>query len=587
MEQVSPDQGLFKPVPPGSEGAALIETLSILKTVNQQFFDQASQLIQELDSSLVQLGTEIHTQENERRQLSTLIEVSKAINSTLDLDEVLNLVIDMFISTSRAERGFLMLRETDSGQLVFKVARNMDRETIAGPAFEISRSIVDRVATDGSPILTTNASADPRFRAQASVISYSLRSILCVPLIVKGQTSGVVYVDNRIRTGIFSQKELEFLVALANQAAIAIENARLFASLKQKVMEITEMKNYMEHTFASIASGVVTVDAKGTVTTFNRAAERIFRFSAGEVIGRPYQVVLGALHENQLSGYIARLTGDETDQITCDIEPYLPTRGQVSLILRLSTLRNAAGEPIGVAIVIDDLTERKRLEAERLIQEQEKRRIKELFARYVAPTVVERLLSDPKRIALGGERHLVTVLFADIRGFTALAELMPAERLVVLLNGYLSLAARAVLKYEGTLDKFLGDAAMGVFNAPLPQPDHALLAAKAALTLREEITAYHESLPEEYRLGFSVGINSGEVIVGNVGTPEVMNYTVIGDAVNLAKRLQEAAQPGQILLSSDTYRLVDKSVQAKALTPLTVKGRSTPVQVYELIGLLP
>ncbi|MBI5956574.1 MAG: GAF domain-containing protein, partial [Chloroflexi bacterium] len=475
MEQVSPDQGLFKPVPPGSEGAALIETLSILKTVNQQFFDQASQLIQELDSSLVQLGTEIHTQENERRQLSTLIEVSKAINSTLDLEEVLNLVIDMFISTSRAERGFLMLRETDSGQLVFKVARNMDRETIAGPAFEISRSIVDRVATDGSPVLTTNASADPRFRAQASVISYSLRSILCVPLIVKGQTSGVVYVDNRIRTGIFSQKELEFLVALANQAAIAIENARLFASLKQKVMEITEMKNYMEHTFASIASGVVTVDAKGTVTTFNRAAERIFRFSAGEVIGRPYQVVLGALHENQLSGYIARLTGDETDQITCDIEPYLPTRGQVSLILRLSTLRNAAGEPIGVAIVIDDLTERKRLEAERLIQEQEKRRIKELFARYVAPTVVERLLSDPKRIALGGERHLVTVLFADIRGFTALAERMPAERLVVLLNGYLSLAARAVLKYEGTLDKFLGDAAMGVFNAPLPQPDHALL----------------------------------------------------------------------------------------------------------------
>ncbi|MEW6233627.1 MAG: adenylate/guanylate cyclase domain-containing protein, partial [Chloroflexota bacterium] len=561
MEQVSPGQGLFEPVPRGSEGAALIETLSILKKVNQQF-DQACQLIQELDSSLAQLGTEIHTQENERRQLSTLIEVSKAINSTLDLEEVLNLVIDMFISTSRAERGFLMLRETDSGQLVFKVARNMDRETIAGPAFEISRSIVDRVATAGSPISTTNASADPRFRAQASVISYSLRSILCVPLIVKGQTSGVVYVDNRIRTGIFSQKDLEFLVALANQAAIAIENARLFASIKQKVMEITEMKNYMEHTFASIASGVVTVDAKGTVTTFNRAAERIFRLSAGEVIGRPYQVALGALDENQLSGYIERLTKDETDQITCDIEPYLPARGQVSLVLRLSALRDAAGEPIGVAIVIDDLTERKRLEAEKLIQEQEKRRIKELFARYVAPTVVERLLSDPKRVTLGGERHLVTVLFADIRGFTALAERMPAERLVVLLNGYLSLAARAILKYEGTLDKFLGDAAMGVFNAPLPQPDHALLAAKAAITLREEIAAYHESLPEGYRLGFSVGINTGEVIVGNVGTPEVMNYTVIGDAVNLAKRLQEAAQPGQILLSSDTYRLIETSVQA-------------------------
>jgi len=139
------------------------------------------------------------------------------------------------------------------------------------------------------------------------------------------------------------------------------------------------------------------------------------------------------------------------------------------------------------------------------------------------------------------------------------------EELVEILNRHISLAAQAVLEQEGTLDKFMGDAVMAFFNAPLPQPDHTLRAVQAALAMQEAIAAYHRELDSEARLSFGVGINVGEAVVGNVGTAELMNYTAIGDSVNLAKRLQENAEAGQILLSQSTYQAVRGRVRVRAL----------------------
>jgi len=132
----------------------------------------------------------------------------------------------------------------------------------------------------------------------------------------------------------------------------------------------------------------------------------------------------------------------------------------------------------------------------------------------------------------------------------------------------------------------MGDAVMALFNAPLPQPDHTLRAVQAALAMQEAIAAYHRELDSEARLSFGVGINVGEAVVGNVGTAELMNYTAIGDPVNLAKRLQENAEAGQILLSQSAYQAVREHVRVRALKPIKVKGRSSTVPVYELVGLL-
>jgi phosphoserine phosphatase RsbU/P len=159
--------------------------------------------------------------------LALLYRISQDFNSSLDLDEVLNRVIDEVIAAVRAERGFLMLRDA-AGQLRFRVARGIDRHTIEQPQFQVSRSVIVRVAEEGRPLLTSNAQDDARLKAHHSVAVLGLRSILCVPLQIKGSLLGVIYVDNRLQSGIFQPADLDLLTAIASSAATAIENARLY-----------------------------------------------------------------------------------------------------------------------------------------------------------------------------------------------------------------------------------------------------------------------------------------------------------------------------------------------------------------------
>jgi GAF domain-containing protein len=182
--------------------------------------------------------------------------------------------MDTIVRLMGAERGFLMLRD-ERGEMVTRIARNWEQESINPNEFAISRTIVERVIDVGEAILTTNAREDPRFGAQESIIAFNLRSILCVPLMVKTELIGVIYTDNRIRTGIFSESDRDLLLAFANQAAVAIENARLFSSLKRTLEEVTELKNLMDDVFASIVSGVITADVQDQITLCNRAAATI------------------------------------------------------------------------------------------------------------------------------------------------------------------------------------------------------------------------------------------------------------------------------------------------------------------------
>ena len=703
-----------------------------------------------LGRNLPRLRTILHdlfqAQESEQsrhRQIETLYTVIAAANSTLDLDEVLSLVMNAIVRVTGAERAVLMLRDP-AGDLTLRASHNLQPELLDTPAFEISQGVVNRVASDGEPIITTNAQEDPRFRSQSSVISHSLRSIICVPLRLREEIRGVIYADNRVRAGLFSTKDRDLLMALADQsavaienarlfaetqqrlqemnavydvsqsisrtldlekvlqqiteevlravpaaekavlhlvdesgehlepkaaapaspeavpagflrvdeglagfalreqcplrvpdaqadprfirrskdigsllvaplvvggrsigtltvdskrkdafapsherflgsvasqAAIAIENARLFANLRNKIDEIATIKNYMDNVFASIASGVISIDLAGRVTTFNRAAEEILRIGQNDVLRKAWPEALGLLFDEALKARIEQVKAGTQTRFSYEMVHQIPRRGDVDLRFQLSPLRDSAENRTGVAIVVDDLTRQRALE-------QERERIRQMFQLYVAPSVVERLLMDSSQLQLGGRRQQVTVLFADIRGFSTFSHSMSPERLVDTLNVYLGFAADAVLAEEGTLDKFMGDAVMAIFNAPLPQPDHAMLAVRAAFRFQQAIAAYHKTIAPALRLGFGVGIATGEAVVGNVGTKQVLNYTAIGESVNLARRLQEGAAASKILLDENAYRAVQNFVEARRISALKVKGWDEPVTAYELAGLV-
>jgi adenylate cyclase len=200
---------------------------------------------------------------------------------------------------------------------------------------------------------------------------------------------------------------------------------------------------------------------------------------------------------------------------------------------------------------------------------------------------MEQMLAMPERDFLRGERAILTALFSDMRGFTRMSERVDVDVLVSMMNSHLGAMTERVLANSGTLDKFVGDEVVAIFGAPLPMKDHALRAVQTAL----EMQSRHRALVAEwaergYQLPpIGVGINSGEMVVGNIGCEKQMDYTVIGDAVNLAARLCEAAAGGQILITEATYQLVADRIRGDKLPKIYVKNKEEPVQIYQVTGL--
>lgn len=564
------------------DDAPIEQTLSIVELLSKQIGDyfqktrpasiprQVYEAISQIQSQVNVLSKRVNLLMQEKRRLSALTEVSQVVNSSLELDNVLQMVMDTIIRLTRAERGFLMLRD-ERGELTIRTARNWERESVDSSEHALSRTVINQVIKDGMPVLTTNAQQDPRFSGQDSIVALNLRSILCVPLRVKSVITGVIYADNRLRSGLFSYNDLDLLAAFANEAAVAIENALLFVSVRQTLDEVTKLKNLMNNVFDSIASGVLTANVEEEILMCNRAAEQILGITSQQIVGQHLQSSLPRL-SSMIEPHLEQIRTTQQPIQGLEASPTFPERGRVDLRLSLSPLHGVQQESPGFAIVFEDETEKKRLEAQR-----------RLFERMVSPAVIQQL--NPDQLALGGQRQQITVLFADIRGFTAFSENLQPEQLVTVLNRYLAAAADAVLREEGTVDKFLGDAVMAWFNAPIPQPDHSLRAVRAALNLRNAILALHNVMPASHQLSFGVGIHRGDAVLGLVGSERRLDYTAIGDSVNVARRIQENALSGQVLITRDVYAEVADAIYAKQTAPIQAKGKREPIEVYEVTGL--
>ena len=240
--------------------------------------------------------------------------------------------------------------------------------------------------------------------------------------------------------------------------------------------------------------------------------------------------------------------------------------------------------PIGAAWVYLPVSYALYVLAAALSEQHERQRIRGLFGRFVAPEVVNGIIAGEVEIQLGGVVKEITALFVDIRGFTAFSESNPPEKVVDMINRYLALTSTAIRTHQGTIDKFIGDATMALFNAPGNVPEHALCAVRAAWMMKEGSTALREQILQDYGvdLQFGIGINTGNAVVGNMGSDFRMDYTAIGDAINTAARLESNALAGQIIISAETYEKVKKYVDVTDLGVLQLKNKKVGVQVYNV-----
>ena len=530
------------------------------------------------------LNSNITHLQQQRDELETLYDIAKVLNSTLEFDEVLYLVMDRVIEFVNAERGFIVLIKPGTDEPELTIGRDKQARTIPEQAAtaQISWSTVKRVMKTRVPELTADALSDKVLNAQESIMAYGIRSIMCAPLLVRDNGIGAVYVDSRINANLFGPKHRELLGAFCNQAAIAIDNARLFADLNKAIKQVREDKQYMENIFGSIANGVITTDSNGIITTFNMAAGLILGLQPDKAMNRHYQKAFQALPPE--TGLISLLNTAPRQHIHGTIvnkavDCVLPVRGQVNLTLYVTALRDMQNEHIGMALVVDDRTELKRSEARA-------KEIRRIFERYVHPNVVQQLIQDPMALNLGGETKEISVLFADIRGYTSLSEHLPPEEVMNLINRYLKIMCEAIWEEEGTLTAFQGDALMAIFNAPLEQKQHALHAVRAAWKMRMAVLQYQQDHPQEQQITYGIGVNTGLGTVGNLGSQNrLQNYTAIGDVVNVASRLQNNVSDNKILVNDSTYMQVYRHVHLGQPFQLSVKNKAAPLTVRYLLGI--
>ena len=561
----------------------MLEKLKVLETAitelqqifsspaGMTLFPQGGNTVEALTDTVKDIQEVLQAYRRDYDRMNRMAETNRLLNTSLETKEVLQNVMDTIIAITGAERGFLM-RRNRSGQFVTQIARNWEQDSLAEEDIQVSRTIIQRVMDTCQPVLTTNAREDPRFQNQESVLVYKLRSVLCVPLLIKDDLVGVIYTDHRVADRVFSDVDRETLMAFSDQAAIALENARLYSSIQRSLSDVTALKNLMISVFSSLTSGVVTTDEARNVIFCNPPARQMLNIQPGMPLVSALMQTLPHF-ARQIEPHLVAVETSEKSLSGIEIKPQSAGQDMMDFRVSLSPLRDPKEKKMrGLTLVLEDLTETTRLKVHQ-----------RMFETMVSPAVIRQL--DTGSLHLGGRRATLSVLFADISGFTNLGENVSPEVLISVVNCYLSTAAEIILEEGGTIDKFLGDSVMAWFNAPLPQVDHALLAVRAAWRIREAIPKIHCQLDEEFHMDFSMGIHTGEAIIGMIGSEKRMEYTAIGDTVNIAKRLQEAATPAQIILSAQTANQIRKHVMLRRMDPLLVQGRREALEVFELLGV--
>jgi adenylate cyclase len=554
-----------------------------------------------------------------QKGVAALLKAISSLEQSLDLEKILQSVMEEARQLMQADRSTLWLIDEERDELWSKV-KSGDGKALVELRIPRQSGIVGHVATTGEVLNIPHAYQDPRFSPDADKrTGYRTRTILCMPVFDSGgRLIAVTQLINKAQ-GTFTTSDEAFMRAFNIQAGVALENAKLFENVLVE-------KQYQKDILQSLSDAVISTDMEGRIVTINDAALELIgcpeETDASRKIRDRWQAALlhrpvwemipidnlrfrledslgnGARHYvPEQSLRVAVAPGPDTSLAaisqlvlpdTTNLDLYRPWGDsqalpvpkekvqciERSINLTVNPLTNPEGGVLGGLLVLEDISQEKRM--------------KSTLYRYMTPSVAEQVMALGDDLLMKGERKDVTVLFSDIRGYTTLTENLEADKVVEMLNAYFETMVESVFNFQGTLDKFIGDALMAVFGAPLPLTNHAWAAVQSALDMRRRLAQFNADRgglgQPEIRIG--IGISSGEVVSGNIGSQRKMEYTVIGDGVNLSSRLEGVTKEYgcDIVISEYTYALCADKIWVRELDRTQVKGKQKPVNLYELIG---
>lgn len=496
-----------------------------------------------------------------------LMEVTNAMTAEIQLLPLLRKVVESITDILEADRSTLFLYDEKTGELWSQVAEGINTKEIRFPS---DAGIAGSVFTSGETVNIKDVYKDSRFnQAVDKKTGYRTRSMLCLQIRNKFNVPiGVVQVLNK-QGGAFSDIDEKRLRAFSAKAAIAIENSKLFDALQR-------IKNYNEAMLESMRNGIVSVDEDGKITKANSSALRLFE-SDESIIGIAVEEFF--LEQNSwLASSVQQIlqTGETDENLDVTLFVGAEEQKEVSVNITIQPLRDEREQGIGCLLVFEDITDEKRLRTTML--------------RFLPKEVANRLLEQREQ-SLGGSLQTATILFSDIRQFTRFSERNGPQQTVKMLNAYFTVMYEQIIQYQGILDKYIGDAIMALFGVPFNSDMDANNAVYTAISMIKALESFNENrvAQELEPIDIGIGINTGEVVSGNIGSEKRMDYTVIGDGVNLAARLEGATKVYQtpILISEGTKRCLTVEFQLRELDWLRVKGKDQPVAIFEVLDVMP
>jgi adenylate cyclase len=545
------------------------ETIGVMQCLNKRhgaFTLEDLDLLGEMTSqAAIVLQSQQYVEQIGKIRLKEMafLELVSDINSEFDLSSILQRVVAETTRMLNAERATIFLHDPRTETLFSRVSAG---SAISEIRFPSHLGIAGAVFTSGESMNIPYAYADLRFNPSFDrQTGFFTRSILCVPIVNKdGRVIGVTQMLNK-KGGVFTDEDEQRLKAFTAQIAIALENSKLFDDVRR-------MKDYADSMLQSMSNGVITLDPQAKVVTCNASGGRIWECAPDSLVGKPLDGLL-----DTSAAWILEKVREVGAKRQSEIFPdaTVTLRGvQKSVNLTIMPLlSDEAGKEIGSMLMFDDISAEKRMMS--------------TMARYMDPVIAARMLEGNAGAVLGGVSAEATIMFCDIRGFTTITEEYGPQGTVSFLNEYFSLMVECISREGGMLDKFIGDAIMACFGLPVAHDDDTDRAIRAAISMIRELHRWNAErrLANLKTVDIGIGINTDSIVSGNIGSPKRMDYTVIGDGVNLASRLESAckAYSARILVSESTVAKLRGTYRMRDIDLVVVKGKTKPVRVFEVL----
>lgn len=537
----------------------------ILNKIEGEFTEDDLELLEAMTEQAaiaIQGNIIVEQIEAARKQELEFLDVVSQVSSELELTPLLQKIISTISTMLDCERATLFINDEKTNELYTEVGEGLDEKSII--RFPNHLGIAGAVFTSGEAVNIPHAYADLRFNPSFDKqTGFFTRSILCMPVLNKeGKTIGVSQVLNK-RGGSFNSEDEKRLGAFTSQISMGIENAKLFD-------DVQNQKNYSESILSSMHDAVLTLDEEGVVKTCNSAGLRIFKVPIlSEIIGKKVEEFFDGPNE-----WLAEKLKDvaEPDEF---LDAELKLEGEtLSVNVSIMPLVGQKKETLGAMLMVEDISSEKRM--------------KSTMSRYMDPELADQLMdAGDSDDFLGGKQSVGTVLFSDVRSFTTITEELGAQGTVKLLNEYFTIMVDCITDEGGMLDKFIGDAMMCIFGTPVPHDDDPDRAVRAAIRMMTDLKVFNDKRATEGKMAIDhgMGINTDSIVSGNIGSPKRMDYTVIGDGVNLAARIESACKQygAHILISEFTFKAVKATYRTRQVDYVIVKGKTEPVGVYEVL----